>query len=98
MMPVAKKRKLADALGISTFLLNHNGFPLSVVSARASASKFSLINEAIRFKISNRFSTGVFDHEGNAFFAAATATITSFSLLSGILPMKAPVAGLILSR
>ena len=96
-MPVAKNLKLADALGISTRLLNQSGLPLSVVSASASSPKCSSINVAIRFKILNLSSAGVIDHCENAFLAAVTATSISFSLLSGIWQNISPVAGLILS-
>src|SRR5688572_33476138 len=96
-MPVAKKRKLAEALGISTFLLSQSGLPLSVVSAKASASRLASISSAILFNTWKRFSTGITDQDGKAFLAAATASVTSFSLLSGISPITSPVAGLIFS-
>src|SRR4030095_7159558 len=92
-MPVAKNRKFAEALGISTFLLNHNGFPLSVVSASARASWLASMRSEILFNTSNRFSTGVRDQRGKAFFAADTASTISFSLLSGMSPIDWPGAG-----
>src|SRR5690606_19608350 len=93
----AKNLKLADALGISTDLLNQSGLPLSVVSANASSSRFSSIISAILFKILNRLLTGVRDHAGYAFSAAFTARAISFSLLAGTLPIMLLVAGSILS-
>jgi DNA-binding transcriptional regulator YdaS (Cro superfamily) len=69
-MPVAKKRKFAEALGISTFLLNQSGLPLSFVSANANTSRFSSINSAIRLSILNLSSTAVILHAGKAFCAA----------------------------
>jgi hypothetical protein len=88
---------LADALGISTLLLNHSGLPLSFVSANAKSSRLASINSAIRFNILNLSSTGVILHVGKAFCAACTAASTSFSFESGISPYASPVAGLILS-
>jgi hypothetical protein len=69
-MPVAKNLKLAEALGISTFLLNQSGLPLSFVSARANSSRFSSISSAIRFSTLNLSSTAVMLHAVNAFCAA----------------------------
>jgi DNA-binding transcriptional regulator YdaS (Cro superfamily) len=70
MMPVAKNLKLADALGISTCLLNQRGLPLSFVSANANVSRLSSISSAIRLRILNLCSTGVTLQKGNAFCAA----------------------------
>jgi hypothetical protein len=69
-MPVAKNRKLADARGISTFLLNQRGLPLSFVSAKANSSRCVSMSSAIRFNIPNLSSTGVMLHEGKIFSAA----------------------------
>ena len=86
MIPVAKNRKLADALGISTFLLSQSGLPLSFVSAKANSSRLASINSAIRFRILNLSSTGVTLHTGKAFCAARTAASISFSFESGSCP------------
>jgi hypothetical protein len=51
----------------------------------------------MRLRILNLSSTDVTLQEGKDFFAAATAILISFSLLSGIWPVTSPVAGLILS-
>jgi hypothetical protein len=67
---VAKNLKLADALGMSTRLLNHKGLPLSVVSAIARASLFSSISSAILFRTRKRSSAGVTDQDGKAVWAA----------------------------
>jgi hypothetical protein len=97
MMPVAKKRKLADALGMSTLVLSQSGLPLSLVSANANAPRFSSISSAMRFRILNLSSTGEVLHPGKAFLAAKTAASTSFLWESGICPYTCPVAGLMLS-
>ena len=97
-IPVAKKRKLAEALGMSTRLLSHKGFPLSVVSAEASSTIFWSIKSAMRFKMINLCSAGVTDQGGKAFCADWTANAISFSLLSGIWQIISPVAGFMLSR
>ena len=74
---VAKKRMLAIARGISTERATCKGFPESILSANAKASRSRSINPA-NFNISEERSCAVVaDHEGNACFAASTASCTS---------------------
>ena len=96
-MPVAKNRKLAEALGISTLLLNHSGLPLSVVSASAKFIQV-LIYQCQRSDLRSEtfLQQVVTDHQEKLFLLPSLLSI-SFSLLSGIWQNTSPVAGFILS-
>jgi len=67
MQAVAKNLKLDDALGISTSLESHNGFPLSLDSAKAKSFKLSSIKSAILLSNLNLVSVDVLDQPANAF-------------------------------
>src|SRR5690606_11247281 len=65
-----KKRKFADARGISTANAKLKGLPLSFASASANSINFSSIKSAIFRRILLRSSIVVLLHFGKAYFAA----------------------------
>src|SRR3954465_13372442 len=97
-MAVAKKRKLATAGGMSSRFARESVLPLSIDSSFASSSRFFSIRSASFRRRLLRSAAEVFDHAGNAAFAARTASSTSRSSLSGICAITSAVAGLISSK
>ncbi|MNN40348.1 hypothetical protein D3C81_1544190 [compost metagenome] len=90
----AKKSKLCEARGISTFLVWWIGSPVSRVSSSASFGTFWSINSpSLRIRRA-RSLAGVLAHLGKASLAAATAWATSSAPPLATSQMASPVAGL----
>src|SRR5690606_11365522 len=93
-MAFPKKRKFAEARGISTAKAKLNGLPLSFASASARSTNFSSIKSAIFRRILLRSSMVMLLHFGNASFAAWYAFSISAALVFAICEYTSPVDGL----
>ena len=80
--------------GTSALRVSRIGLPLSMVSARASTSRFSSITSAILFRIAARAVGEVCSHALRAAWAASSAFSTSSVVDLAISAMGSPLMGL----